>query len=60
MNTNACKSFHSEFNSNVYHHHPNIFKIIEVLKMFQTNTYTKIRTSDLNRSQKISKKTEEK
>jgi len=34
-----------------------IFKIIEVVKMFQTNTYIKIRTSDFNRPQKISKKT---
>jgi hypothetical protein len=28
--------------------------------MFQTNTYIKIRTSDLNRPQKICKKTEKK
>ncbi|KAE9533520.1 hypothetical protein AGLY_009158 [Aphis glycines] len=33
--TNACESFHSNFNSNFYHQHPHIFKIIEILKLFQ-------------------------
>lgn len=31
----ACESFHSEFNSNLYYHHPSIFKKIEVLKIFE-------------------------
>jgi len=39
LTTNARESFNSEFNSNFYHHYPNIIKIIEILKMFQTNTY---------------------
>ncbi|KAF0688897.1 Uncharacterized protein FWK35_00039188, partial [Aphis craccivora] len=36
---NPCESFHSDFNSNFYHQHPHIFKIIEILKLFQVNTY---------------------
>lgn len=49
------KSFRSKFISNFYHHHPNVFKIIKVLKMFQTKTFIKIRTSDINRPQRINK-----
>jgi hypothetical protein len=29
LTTNAYQSFHSEFDSNSYHHHSNIFKILE-------------------------------
>ncbi|CAI6349412.1 unnamed protein product [Macrosiphum euphorbiae] len=58
--TNACESFHSDFNSNFYHQHPNIFKIIEILKLFQVNTYIKIRTTINNPKPKISKKYAEK
>jgi len=55
--TNACESLHSGFNSNFYHNYYTIIlKIIEVLKTSQTNTYIKIRTSDFNGPQEISKK----
>jgi len=56
LTTNACESLHSEFNLNFYHHRPNIFKIIELVIMFQTNTYIKIRTPDIDRSQQKMKK----
>lgn len=42
LTTNACESFHSRFNDNFYHSHPNIFHFIDVLKNFQTETYIKI------------------
>jgi len=55
--TNACESFHSDFNSNFYHQHSHIIKIIEILKLFQVNTYIKIRTTIIsNTKPKISKK----
>ncbi|KAF0711666.1 Uncharacterized protein FWK35_00033498 [Aphis craccivora] len=38
--TNPCESFHSNFNSNFYHQHPHIFKIIEILKLFQYLQYS--------------------
>jgi hypothetical protein len=62
FSSNACKSFLLEFNSNFYHHHPNLFKIIKVLKILQINTYIKIRTSDTkntskNKQNKSKKKT---
>lgn len=34
LTTNVGENFHSEFNSNSYHDYPNIFKIIEVIKIF--------------------------
>jgi len=46
--TNACESFHSDFNSNFYHQHPHIFKIIDIFKLFQVNTYIKIRNTIIN------------
>ncbi|KAE9542967.1 hypothetical protein AGLY_002878 [Aphis glycines] len=50
LTRNACKSFHSVFNLNFYHHHANIFIIIEVLKIFDiSNKYVfKKRTSNCN------------
>uniref|UniRef100_A0A2S2QVK6 MULE transposase domain-containing protein n=1 Tax=Sipha flava TaxID=143950 RepID=A0A2S2QVK6_9HEMI len=58
---NACESFHLDFNSNFYHQHPNIFKIIEILKLFKVNTYIKMRTAISNQTKpKISKKYAEK
>lgn len=45
--TNACESFHSDFNAHFYHHHPNIYTFLDVLKTFQTNTYIKIRSAEL-------------
>jgi len=53
--TNLCESFHSDFNSNFYHQHSHIFKIIEILKLFQVNAYIKIRTTISNEKPKISK-----
>ncbi|KAF0772703.1 Uncharacterized protein FWK35_00016701 [Aphis craccivora] len=58
--TNPCESFHSDFNSNFYHQHPHIFKIIEILKLFQINTYIKIRTTNTNFVIKINQKHAEK
>ena len=40
--TNACESFHSKFNSEFYHPHPQIFSFIKVLTDFQTDTYIKL------------------
>ena len=47
--TNACESFHAEFNQNFYFHHPSIYGFIEVLKLCQISTCIKIRSA----SQKI-------
>lgn len=49
--TNACKSFHSKCNTNFI---INIC-IIKVLKMFQTNTFINIRTSNFYIPQKTRK-----
>jgi hypothetical protein len=46
LTVNDCESFQSKFNSNVYRRRFNIFKIIDVLKIFQINTYIKIKISD--------------
>lgn len=54
--TNACESFHADFNLNFYHQHPHIYKIIEIFKVFQTNTCIKIRTANSGRLRKIRKK----
>jgi len=40
--TNACESFHSKFNAEFYHPHPQIFNFIKVLTDFQTDTYIKL------------------
>ncbi|KAE9543412.1 hypothetical protein AGLY_002212 [Aphis glycines] len=40
--TNACESFHSKFNSEFYHPHPQIFSFIKVPTDFQTDTYIKL------------------
>jgi hypothetical protein len=58
--TNAGESFHSHSNSDYCHQHPHIFKIIEILKLSQVNTYTKIRTTNINTKAKIGKKYVEK
>lgn len=34
------------FHSNFYLQHPHISKIIKILKLFQVNTYMKIKTAD--------------
>jgi hypothetical protein len=45
--SNACEGFHSKFNASFYCGHPNIFRFIEVLKNFQIqiNTYIKTRSA---------------
>ena len=43
--TNACEGFHSKFNQSFYETHPNIYKFIEVLIQFQTNTYILINST---------------
>lgn len=45
--TNACESFHSNFNASLYKTHPNIFVFIEKLKEFQIETYIKIQSIHL-------------
>ena len=42
--TNACESFHSQFNSSFYSTHPSIYIFIEKLKEFQIDTYVKIQS----------------
>jgi hypothetical protein len=42
--TNACERFHSKFNASFYCGHPNIFRFIEVLKNFQIQINTYIKT----------------
>lgn len=44
--TNSCESFHSNFNKQFYHSHPNIFNFVNVLLNFQTEVYIKINTSN--------------
>lgn len=44
--TNACESFHAEFNKNFYFHHLSICSFIEVLKLSQVSTYIKIRSAN--------------
>jgi hypothetical protein len=45
--TNAYDIFHSNF----YHQHPHIFKIIQILKLFQVNTNIKIKTTNSYKNQ---------
>lgn len=45
--TNACESFHSNFNKNFYVSHPDIFRFIDVLKDLQISTYIKMNSTDL-------------
>lgn len=40
--TNACESFHSQFNKNFYSPHPDIYRFLDVLKEVQLDTYIKI------------------
>lgn len=47
--TNACESFHSNFNSSMYKEHPNLFVFIEKLKEFQLDTYIKIQSLHIPR-----------
>jgi len=40
--TTEWENVNSDFNSNFYHQHPHIFKIIENLNIFQVSTHIKI------------------
>lgn len=42
--TNACESFHSQFNYTFYSTHPSIYIFIDKLKEFQIDTYLKIQS----------------
>lgn len=44
--TNACESFHSNFNSNFYAAHPSTFNFINILLQFQSATYIKINSAN--------------
>jgi len=37
-NTNGVESFQSNYNSQFYHPHPNIYQVINILKEIQTET----------------------
>jgi hypothetical protein len=45
--TNACESFHHNFNDSMYRAHPNLFLFLEKLKEFQMDTYVKIQSLHL-------------
>nr|CAI5851702.1 unnamed protein product [Callosobruchus analis] len=45
--TNACESFHSQFNSSFYSTHPSIFIFIEKLKDCQIDAYLKIKNLNI-------------
>ena len=40
--TNACESFHADFNASFYSSHPDLYTFIDTLLMFQNKTYIKI------------------
>lgn len=40
--TNACESFHSDFNKSFYSCHPSIHQFVDILINFQCKTYVKI------------------
>jgi hypothetical protein len=40
--TNACESFHADFNSSFYHSHPDLYTFIDTLLLFQNKTYIKM------------------
>lgn len=44
--TNACESFHSQFNSNFYSCHPNLYQFVDILLNFQAESYIKIISAD--------------
>lgn len=44
--TNACESFHNQYNSSFYSAHPNLHQFIKVLLDFQLETYRKVRSVD--------------
>lgn len=43
--TNACESFHSEFNSSFYEAHPDLYTFTDTLLLFQNKTYIKINST---------------
>lgn len=45
--TNACESFHRNFNDSMYSTHPNLFVFLEKIKEFQIDTYIKIQSVHL-------------
>lgn len=47
--TNACESFHANFNKNFNTAHPNIYDFINVVKEFQTETYIKLQSINTQR-----------
>jgi hypothetical protein len=46
LTTNACESFHVQFNSSFISTHLNIYAVIVKLKELQTETYIKINSLD--------------
>lgn len=58
--TNGPESFHSFYNSQFYHAHPNIYNVIDVLKTFQTLSNTKFNSIKRGRKNIVRKETTEK
>ena len=46
--TNCCESFHSHFNTEFYHTHPNIVNLFNVLLDVQIDMYRKINSANRN------------
>ncbi|XP_072161393.1 uncharacterized protein [Bemisia tabaci] len=46
--TNGNESFHSNYNKEFYHTHPNIHNVVEVLRQIQAETLTKITSVNMN------------
>lgn len=44
--THACESFHAKFNNSFFHRHLIVFYFVDVLLLFQTETYIKMCSSD--------------
>jgi len=58
--TNGAESFHSHYNSQFYHPHPNIYQVINILKEIQTETLLKINSINKQKINILRKNTKEK
>jgi len=50
---NWAESFHSNYNSQFYHPHPNIYQVIDILKEIQTETLLKMNSISKQKNQYI-------
>jgi len=51
--TNGVESFHSNYNSQFYHPHHNIYQVINILKKIQTETLLKTNSINKQKNQYI-------